>query len=404
MIYFSDLQGKKVYSQDKVKIGRLQDLIFQASQRPLIKKILIYTPGGERFIVPIRFLKKINREIIIDSQYITEVLEEDELFLGKNLLDKQIIDIKGHKIVRVNDVIIADKPQFSISGVDIGFLGIMRRLHLEKGLIKIGGLFHVKTQPADFLSWSEIQPLELARGRVRLKKEEEKLKKLKPEDLADYLEKTNIVSVRKILDVLDEDFAAEVIGNLNINFQANLFSSFNNDKAAKVLSLIDPDEAVDILLTFKIKKREQIIGLLADQKKREINHLLSFAKTPIGDLITSEYLSVNPSIQASEVLEKIKQETGDFSLLEYVYVTNNNHQLVGVFNLHELLLQDKQTPVYKFMISDVVVIHLTTPEEIAVKKMIKYKINALPVIDKEKQIIGIVTIDDLSHFLCNIIS
>lgn len=401
MIYFSDLKGKKVFTSEGTEIGRLQDLIFTASERPFINKLVIYASGNKRLIIPVEYLKKINNKVTLDRDYSVIDLEENELFIAKNLLDKQIIDIKGNKIVRVNDIFIQDKPQMMIVGVDIGILGIFRRLNLENYLNKFLMLFSKNAPTSDFLSWSAIQPLELARGRVKLRKEEAKLERLKPEDLADYLEKTNMVSIRKILDILDEEFAAEVISNLNINYQNHLFENFNNNKAARVISLIDPDEAVDILLTFPKKRREQILELLDVKKKKEIEYLFSYAKTPIGGLITSEFLVVSPEDTVNIILEKIKKETADFSLLEYIYVVNKNNQLVGVFNLHELLLHDKNIPVYKFMTQEVIVIHLTTPEVIATKKMIKYKLNALPVIDKEKQIIGIVTLDDLSVFLCN---
>jgi magnesium transporter len=100
-----------------------------------------------------------------------------------------------------------------------------------------------------------------------------------------------------------------------------------------------------------------------------------------------------------ETIDKIKKETVDFTYLNTVYIVNEKDELVGVFNLHELLLQDKETPVYKFMIQHVIVVHLTTPVEIAIKKMLKYKLNALPVIDEDKKLLGIVTFDDLASVI-----
>ena len=400
MLYFSEIKGKEVYTEDKLYTGRVKDLIFLATQSPDITKLVVKTPLKQTIYIPIKFVSRINTLITLQKNYEAVQLEENELYLDKNIVDQQIIDIRGNKIVRVNDVAIQDKdiPKFYVSGVDIGILGILRWLRIEAIVLRFLNLFGLKIS-SNFLSWANIQPLELTRGKVKLKEEEQKLKKISPADLADHLEKTNVLNVKKILGVLDEKFAAQVISDLNINFQSAVFRDFAPDKAEKVIELIDPDEAVDILLTMPVKKREQIIGLLPSKKVKELNYLLGLPRTTIGELVTSEYLTVHPNDTAKEVITTIKKETGDFSFLPYVYVVNDQNQLIGVFDLQELLLQDENAPVYKFMYQNLTVIHLTTPGEIALRKLFKYKLSALPVIDKDKKIIGIVTTDDLAEII-----
>ncbi len=126
---------------------------------------------------------------------------------------------------------------------------------------------------------------------------------------------------------------------------------------------------------------------------------MGLAKTPIGDFITSQYITVGPEDTVRQVINRVKKETVDFSYLYYIYVVNKENQLIGVVNLHELLLQDLETQMYRFMVQNVVVVHLTTPEEIAINKMIKYRLQALPVTGRNKKILGIVTIDDLAEFI-----
>jgi CBS domain-containing protein len=367
-------------------------------ENPLITKLIIRTDKSGTLIVPITYLQRINGVITIAKNYETTELDENELYIVRNLLDKQIIDITGNKIVRVNDVVLQDKPILLVSGVDIGMMGIFRWLRLEDPILKFCQTLHLKASQK-VLSWADIQPLELARGAVKLKTEEEKLEKVRPEDLADHLEQTNIVNVKKILNILDEKFAAEVIGNLNINYQTTLFKHFSPEKAAKVIAFIDPDEAVDILLTLPKQKREQIIELLPPKKKHDVMYLLHLSKTPIGELITSEFITVRSDETARQVLDRVKKDTNEFSHYIYVYIVNNQNQLVGVCNLHELVLQPLEAPVYKFMIQNVVVMHLSTPEEIAIKKLLKYKLNALPVIDENKHILGIVTLYDVAELI-----
>ncbi len=396
MIYFSEVRKKKVATEDGITVGVLEDLIFLASDNPIVTKIVIRNNVGQKLIISTDYLQKINNGVTIAKEYLTSYLEENELYLVKNLLDKQIIDIKGSKIVRVNDVALQDKDVLSIAGVDVGILGIVRRLRIGgEGFYKILRFFNVRLT-SSFLSWGDVQPLELIRGEVKLKKKEEKLERVRPEDLADYLEKTNVINARKFLKILDTEKAADVISNLNINYQTSLFKYFKSDKAAKFISFIDPDEAVDVLLTLSKKKRDEIIGHLEEKVRTPIDRLMALSRNQIGNLITTEYLVVNSGDTVRQVLDQIRKQTTDFASLDYVYAVNKNQELVGVFSLHELILQDYESPVYKFMTQNVIVIHLTSPLEIVVKKMLKYKLYALPVIDIDKRIQGIVTLDDIN--------
>ena len=400
MLYFSEIAGKKVYTEDKIIIGKLEDLIFLISDNPIVSKIVIRNNTGQKLIIAVDYLQKINNSLTIEKEFLSTYLEENELFLVKNLLDKQIIDLKGNKIVRVNDVALnEDREKLSIAGVDIGILGLMRRIRIFGGdnFYKLIRLFNIKIT-SQFLSWSDIQPLELIRGQVRLKKKEEKLEKVRPEDLADYLEKTNVINARKFLKILETEKAAEVISNLNINYQTSLFKSFRAEKAAKFLSFIDPDEAVDVILTLSKKRQEEIIKLLDPETKTKILHLLELSKNPIGSMITSEFLVVSAEDSARQTISQIRSKTIDFSALDYIYVVNKAGELVGVFSLHILFMQDLDTPVYKFMTQNVIVVHFTTPKEIVIKKMLKYKLYALPVIDEQKHIEGVITLDDLDLY------
>lgn len=394
MIYFSEIKNKRVVTENGVYIGRLEDFIFKAAEIPSITKFIVKDKKNKTLIIPINCLKKINSSInVLGCYHQTSFLESDELMVLRNLLDKQIIDLKGNKVVRVNDVVIQDKPHFMVSAVDVGILGILRWFSLAEQVKKLFGL-----EP-NLLSWADIQPLELTHGKVILRKEIEKLKQIRPEDLAYYLSKTNLSNVKKIIKLLNQPVAANVIASLNINYQTELIRSFPLDKTVRFLSLIDPDEAVDILLALSAKRRNLILENLPPDKKNEISNLLRFSKTPIGGLITSQFITVDANDTVKKVIEIIRKKTVTYYFMNYVYILNKEKQLVGVVNLHELLLNNLDTPLYKFMTQNVITVKLTTPEEIAINKMLKYKIQALPVIDKDKHILGIVTLDDVAEFL-----
>ncbi|MFA6016590.1 MAG: CBS domain-containing protein [Patescibacteria group bacterium] len=399
MLYFSEIVGKKVFTEDNIHIGYLEDLIFLVAENPIVTKIVIKDKTNQKLIISTDYLQKINKHLTIEKEFLVSYLEENELYLVKNLLDKQIIDLKGNKVVRVNDVALQDKEKLLIAGVDVGVLGIFRRLRIgADNFYKIASLFNIKLA-SQFLSWADIQPLELIRGNVKLRKKEEKLEKIRPEDLADYLEKTNVINARKFLKILDTEKAAEVIGKLNINYQTALFKNFHIDKAAKLISFLDPDEAVDVLLTLSKKKRDEVLEKLSPNIKAQIVHLLELSKEPIGALLTTEYLTVGPEDTVRQVIDKIKKETKDFSSLYSIYVVNNANQLTGVTSLQEILREDIDMPLYKFMTQNLIVIHVTTPVEIAMKKFLKYHLSSLPVVNQEKRMEGIVNFDDITNYV-----
>src|SRR3989338_2985345 len=212
MLYFSELFNKQV-ATDKGKIlGQLKDLFFLYGEIPTLT-ILAVEDKDSRKLIPLSFLKKINHTLTLAHDYEAVEQTESELSVAGNLLDRQVIDLKGDKVVRINDVIISESPNYYISGIDISVWGVLRRLGLLKPVINILRQLKI-TVLQEALSWGEIQNLELMQGKIQLKVKEEKLAKIRPEDLADYLQTTNIDNIKTFLSNLNLEKAAEVFASL----------------------------------------------------------------------------------------------------------------------------------------------------------------------------------------------
>lgn len=399
MIFFSEIKDIKVYTEDDVYVGRLHDLVFDFQDVPRITKLIIKSNKLHypRLHIPIKYVQSMNHQLVLVKNYELDNLKVNEISIWNNIVDKQIIDIKGRKVVRVNDVVLKQNGpnNLTILGVDTSALGIWRWFGINPLLKKIATFFGVRLSSTT-LPWQYIQPLELTQGRVKLNFEQEKLERLHPEDLADYLEVTSMDNIVSTINLLDLDFSSQVIAELNLNYQIQLFKRIGLDKSVAVLSRMDPDEAVDVLLGFRSKTRTNILQKMADHKRRELEELLSFAGSDVGEYINSEYCTVDVDMLANKVIETIRTYPRKLSYLDYVYVINKQGQMIGVFNLHELLMQPLTTPVRKFMVEDPINIHLNTPLKSVQRKLIKYKLSALPVVDEYKKIIGIVTMDDIA--------
>ena len=404
MLYFSELDRNRVITNDGIFIGWLDDIIFQLDSNPRITKIVVDFKGSKT-IINADAVHKFSKEIKIAKFYTQSELSENELFVKRNLLDKQVIDISGNKVVRANDVIIYEQINLSshnyecyISGVDIGLGGILRRLHIENAMSRIIHFFGVNIV-SNFLSWADIQPLDLIRGNIRVKKEDSKLQNMRPEDLADHLEKTNELNIKKFLRLLDKDFATEVVSNLNINYQRDLFRTWKPEKSANIITKMDTDIATDILLALSKRRREEILSTVDGKKRQAIQSLLALTRTPISKRISSEFLVVDPSETPRDIFRKIRNTTAEFVSFNYIYVVNQKKQLIGACSLHELLTQQEDTPIYKFMSQNLIEGHLKTPLEMVIYKIVKYRLNALPIVDSNRSIIGVIPFDNISDII-----
>jgi len=398
MLYFSDVKNKKIHTEDNVFVGRLQDMIFLAHDHPTITKIVIRVSAKKQKIVPAEHIRRFDDVIVLKKNYTTSQLDENELFVRKNLLDNQIIDIAGDKMVRVNDVAIQNKGEMYIAGVDTSLVGILRWFGVEDIYLSLLSMFHASHVPR-LLSWADIQTIELTRGRVKVKTEQTKLHKIRPEDLADYLEETNIENIRQVLRTFTINRAADVLNNLNLNYQIEFFKIEDDKQAAHFMSHMESEEATDILVALPKKKRERIIELLNKDAKAEVSYLLSFSHTPIGDILNVEYLTVDSGMSARQVIQHVRKAAQEFDELIDIYVLNSDEQLVGVFSLHSLLMQKADMPVYKFMRPQVELIHLSTPVSVVWKKLLKYKFYMLPVVDHDRHILGLVKLDEISEMM-----
>lgn len=406
MFYFSELINKKVVNENGKTVGKLKDFLFLAEESPKITKIFIKKSPRRSFAIFIKEVKEINDHIVVNKDFVEKDIAEREFSIAKNLLNRQIIDVKGGKVVRVNDIAIQDKQSVStgtnkeeiqeyyIAGVDVGFRAILRWFKLEKPTVPLYKLFKLYSHP-HFLSWGDIEPLELARGNVQLKKDIGDLERMRPEDLADYLEKTNIRNVNKIITGLDDEYAADVIEDLNINYQTALFKRFEPEQATRLIDFLEPDEAVDILLTLPREKRNEILDSLPKGKNDELRELMKYSKTSVGKLLNPEFITVSSEATGSQALSIVKEKLPESPFSSYIYALNQEGHLVGVVELSDLLMHEGDEQVFKFMEQDVVVAHLTTPQEIALKRMLKYKLYALPIIEDSQKMIGVVTFDDM---------
>jgi len=319
--------------------------------------------------------------------------DENEIKLIENVLDKQIIDTNGIRVVRVNDLEITKvNGNFYVSNVDIGFSGKLRRIGLLKLAEWVNSVFSKKAS-TNKISWDFVELL-VHDQFMRLKVPGEKIRDLHPADLAELLSDMNHKEGRKLLDSMDIEHLADALEEVEPEFQATLVQEMPDEKVADVLEEMSPDEAADLLAELPAQRSEDLLELMEDEEAEEVRKLLSYPEDTAGGIMTTDVAAIRPGLTASQAIEAIRALEPDSESIFYVYVTDEHDHLLGVFSLSDLILARPNTLVSSFMHPKVVSAHVHTKQDTLAQLIAKYNLLTIPVVDQENHLLGMVTADD----------
>jgi magnesium transporter len=399
MAFISELTGRPVTDIDGTRIGFLKDLVARERKEfhhPVIDAIVVAGDSGER-LIPFKDLAALLSAAIPLKHPVAEItpyhFQEEDICLVDDVLDKQIIDTNGARVVRVNDIeVVRVNGNVVVTNVDIGALGIFRRAGLEKPYRWLAGRFKTDLT-AGTISWEFVEPL-LHDQFMRLKVPVEKLRDLHPSDMAEIISDLNRAETSQLIDNLDIKQLADTLEEVEPDLQASLLEHMADEKVADVLEEMSPDEAADLLAELPSDRTEDLLELMEDDEADEVRKLLGYPEETAGGLMTTEYVAVRPDQTAAEVIQYLRSLAEEVELLYYVYVTDMDDHLLGVFSLSDLILALPDTPVTEFMHSRVVNVELLTQQDDIAQVVAKYNLMAVPVVDIQNCLQGIVTADD----------
>jgi magnesium transporter len=332
-------------------------------------------------------LKRASREIP-DYQF-----HDEDIRLVADVLDKQILDTDGARVVRVNDIeLVRINGDVVVSNVDIGVQGILRRIGLRGVGRWAAHRFHTDAS-AGTISWDFVEPLVHDQS-MRLKVPASKLAELHPSDIAEIISDLNRAEHKDLLNKLDIKQLADTLEEVEPDFQANLLGHFSDEKVADVLEEMSPDEATDFLAELPDERRQGLLKLMETDEADEVRELLRYDEDTAGGLMTTEYVAVTPEMTASQAIEHLRQIGEEAELLYYVYVIDKDEHLLGVFSLSDLIIAKPETPITQFMHKRLISVELDAKQDDIAQLVAKYNLIAVPVVDAEKHLHGIVTADD----------
>jgi CBS domain-containing protein len=399
MAFVSDLLGKRVADVNGEQVGRLEDLV--ASVRgdmphPVISAIVVKRQGGQ-LVVPVSEVAALIAPAVPLTKSIEDLTSyvpaEQDLYLARDVLDKQIIDTNGVRVVRVNDLELARVDHdFYVANVDIGSLGLLRRLGLARLAERLGGRIWRRRQ-SGIIAWHDIELLR-ADQPMRLKVPGEKISELHPADLAEIISDLKRSESDKLLASLDVKTLADTLEEVEPDFQASLVETMTDEKVADLLEEMDPDEAADLLAELPKDRSRDLLELMEDDEAEGVRKLLTYHEESAGGIMTTEFVAVPGDLTAGEAIALLRRTAHEAETITYIYVTDSEDHLLGVFSLRELVVADPDTAITQFMHRRLVTVRLSDAQEEVAQAVAKYNLVAVPVVDDEQRIHGIVTADD----------
>jgi magnesium transporter len=399
MAFLSELMDRPVSDIDGKFIGNLADVIARLRgdlAHPVVEAIVVRQKNDTK-IIPFSAVAVLISPAIPLSCRVEDVEpyipDEQDIYLVEDVLDKQIIDTDGARVVRVNDLeLLRVNGTILVSNVDIGVTGILRRFGLVKSRRNVLTKMPFKV-PENFISWDDVELLRQDQF-MRLRVPVEKLSELHPADVAEILSDLNKLQTGQFLDALDVEHLADALEEVEPEFQASLIEGMPAEKVADVLEEMEPDEAADLLAELPTDRSQDLLALMDQEEADEVRRLLTYPEESAGGIMTTAYVSVRPDLTAEQALQVLRETGSEAETIFYIYVTDDENHLIGVFSLSSLIFARPEALVSDFMQKRVITVHLLDDQEDIAQTISKYNLLAVPVMNDEEQMQGIVTADD----------
>jgi magnesium transporter len=396
MLYLSEVLNLPVIDSQNKTLGRVSDLAARpASPYPYISLIRVRTGRKSHRYVSWREVRAFEATQIILSSKEAELsparLQEADILLARNVLDKQIVDLEGRKVVRVQDIQLARTGrELQVLGVDISTSALIRRLGLKRLADAIA-----RRYPPPSVKWGDVNLTDWRDPNLRLRLSHESIGRLHPADLAEIAASLSTEERLDMLEALPDEMAADTLEEMSPELQVSVMNSLDDQVASELVEEMDPDDAADLLSDLPQQRAQEILAHLPRSEAQELQGLLSHPEESAGGLMTPEYISVRPDTTAAEVVEKLRESPPEEEHSFYIYVTDEGGHLCGVFSLRDLILANPETSVRQFMTQELVCATLETEQDEVVRKIMKYNLKAIPVVDEASKLNGIITVDDV---------
>lgn len=401
MIYFSKLLNQKVWDVFGRVVGQLEDILVDNTEQtvaPIKALVLRNVPAGQE-LIDANSIATLWPSISLNRKSEDPLLYQasgHELYLKQRVLDQQIVDTEGKRLVRVNDLQLARKNQsFYLTGVDVGGLGLIRRIGLDS-IAKTGAKLLNKKLKSTVIPWEDVASIEHD-DPLRLKVSQDRLVKMEPADIAAILDDLDPNTSKVLLEGFPDEQLADTLEESSVEVQQVVMAHLEPERAADILEEMDPDEAADILADMDVGKSEELLNLMEDDDEEDMRTLLRYPEESSGGIMTTEFTSVPAVYNVEQALFHLRtsEEAREDEFMYYIYILDSQNHLKGVISLRDLVTSPLKTPLSNWFDDDPVIVTPYDSQEEVAYLVAKYNLMAVPVIDPEtNEMLGVVTVDD----------
>ncbi len=402
--YLSDLIGKPISTQDGEQIAQVRDLVVRVGREsyPPVSG-LVTRSYWKSFYIPWEHVERLTESgfllasATIDLQPFQR--REGEMLLLKDVLDKQVVDVRGRRVVRANDLRLwyrqdsQGRGRLTLIGLDVTAPALLRRI--------LPSSMRPRVKPGAVIDWRDIEQLAHDSPGVKLKTSHRKISRLNPVDIAHIVEDLSTNQGAEIMSALDDAVAADTLEEMNEELQADILEGMDEERAADILEEMNPDDAADVLAALSEERRLDLLSRMDREEAAEVQELLQYQPDDAGGLMTTDYVAVVDTMTASQVVAWIRTLEDIPDVIYYIYVVDDleSEQLLGVTTLRDLLLAPLDEPIREFMTTDFQTVEPEEDAREAARIMSEYNLLALPVTDSDLHLLGIVTVDDAMEIL-----
>jgi magnesium transporter len=398
MLFLSQIIGRPVRDPADEPLGTVADLLVAiGDQYPPVTGLVVAT-GRRTIFLPWRSVEHLDaagarlRVQTIDIGKFQQ--RPDEILLKGDLLDKQIVDIEGRKVIRVNDVRLDEiDGAFRVVAVDVGAAGLLRRLGLEGPWRTLARNLKLPV-PERYIDWEDVDPLESTIASVRLRVPHAKLGQLHPSDLASIIDQLTPRDRAGVLASLDDEAVADAMEEMEPDTQVDVLEELAPERAADILEEMSPDDAADLVADLDQDTRDEILALMERDEVEEVQELLGYPEDSAGGIMTTEFVALDEGLTAAEAIDRLRELEPDAETIYYVYVTDDDGRLVGVLSLRDLIVAAPTVTIGSVLTREPIAVGVLAGQDEVAEVVAHYNLLAVPVVDDEARLVGIVTVDD----------
>jgi len=399
-IFLSEIQKKPVWDTEGERVGRCVDVLVSdvGASFPRIRALALRDGDDTPRFVVAEQVGWLRPSILLTTERASLSPYEpqgDELWLARQVLDRQIVDVDGRRVVRVNDLQLARVGEhLCLVGADVGTMGLLRRLGMERPARTLFSALRAQS-PEAIIPWEDVAPLQ-AEDPVRLRVSRERIGKLHPADIAAIVSDLNRRTGQALIEALDDETLADTLEESPSDLQVAVLNHLEPERAADVLEEMGPDEAADLLADLPEQTIRRLLELMEEEDAAGVRRLLAYPEDSAGGIMTTEFACVPEGLTAGQALDYLRQseDAQEDEALYYVYVTEASGRLKGALSLRDLVMCEPDTPLADVTETDLVTVDLHTPQLDVAHLVARYDLLAVPVVDEEGMLHGIVTVDD----------